>query len=156
MARQRDRRNISRNKVYKYWEENTDKLGPLPSGICAIWSDSCFACGNNRYLEVCHIVPRVFGGSDDASNLHILCKRCHGESEALKAYWLWLRWKRFNEWQSYQYHLYDLVKKCEIPLDTATIFLMTPEENIRYVKNIMNQLFWLCDENSLNYIPGQP
>ena len=34
-------------------------------------------CGNTRFLEIHHIVPRKQGGSNQAENLQILCSRCH-------------------------------------------------------------------------------
>jgi hypothetical protein len=56
----------------------------------------CFACGtyderwdrpqtsqdrwNRAELERAHIVPGALGGSDDASNVILLCKQCHRES----------------------------------------------------------------------------
>jgi hypothetical protein len=56
----------------------------------------CFAC--LRYgIDVtrAHIVPRgiIENGSDDASNIHMLCATCHRDSEALRTpeeYWPWL------------------------------------------------------------------
>ena len=55
----------------------------------------CFACGMNGDnvggVERCHILARCCGGSDDASNLHMLCRICHKDSEALdgERYWSW-------------------------------------------------------------------
>ena len=145
MARQRHRRNISREKVYNYWVEKQDQLGELSIGGSYIWWNSCFACGNNRFLEVCHIVPMAFGGSDEPENLQILCKRCHGESECLKAYWPWLKWKRANEWQDWKYHWLDLTKKCNIEFPAYDLRVVTEEENRAYFNSIMNQLYWLCE-----------
>lgn len=34
-------------------------------------------CGNNRFLEVHHLVQRAAGGSNEASNLVTLCSACH-------------------------------------------------------------------------------
>lgn len=53
----------------------------------------CFACGWHRRLERCHINAKVTGGSDEVSNLHLLCGWCHRLSEGLEGegYWEWLR-----------------------------------------------------------------
>lgn len=53
----------------------------------------CFACGFIRPLARAHITARVEGGSDDASNLHLLCRRCHTTSEYLSGdrYWRWFQ-----------------------------------------------------------------
>ena len=37
----------------------------------------CELCGDKRNLEVHHIIPVVCGGSDDVSNLVVVCGRCH-------------------------------------------------------------------------------
>ncbi len=52
---------------------------------------TCFACGMDG-SERAHIVARSVGGSDGCENLHILCHRCHKDSEYLEgsAYMDWL------------------------------------------------------------------
>jgi len=37
-------------------------------------------CGNTRFLEIHHVVPRSRGGSNRAENLTTLCSRCHAFS----------------------------------------------------------------------------
>ena len=75
----------------------------MPSGdaICDWWlgdprikccmSDCCWRCGKPGIVQRCHIQSRHEGGSDEASNLHLLCITCHRDSEYLDgdAYWLW-------------------------------------------------------------------
>lgn len=55
--------------------------------------ETCFACGICAPLDRAHIVARSEGGSDRASNLHLLCRMCHELSEALSgiSYWRWFR-----------------------------------------------------------------
>ena len=38
---------------------------------------ACARCGSTDQMTVDHIVPMARGGSDDLSNLQILCKRCN-------------------------------------------------------------------------------
>lgn len=38
---------------------------------------ACARCGSTEKLAVDHVVPMARGGSDDPSNLQILCKRCN-------------------------------------------------------------------------------
>lgn len=52
----------------------------------------CFACGfDARPLYRAHIQARSTGGPDDPSNLHMLCRACHEDSEYLEGerYWQW-------------------------------------------------------------------
>ena len=37
----------------------------------------CEMCGSEEGLEVHHIIPVSCGGSDDESNLKVLCGKCH-------------------------------------------------------------------------------
>jgi hypothetical protein len=58
----------------------------------------CFACGmtgRGGSLDRAHILARCNGGSDDPSNIHMLCRLCHKDSETLdgEAYWSWF-WQR--------------------------------------------------------------
>lgn len=58
----------------------------------------CMACGqnyDNKYngrLDRAHILASSIQGSNHISNIHSLCKTCHGESEELYGltYWMWL------------------------------------------------------------------
>lgn len=38
---------------------------------------TCVRCGSTRRLEVHHIVELVHGGSNELSNLELLCHHCH-------------------------------------------------------------------------------
>lgn len=55
--------------------------------------ETCFACGLKGAVSRAHILPRWQGGSDDACNLHLLCRMCHELSEGYGAmeYWKWFR-----------------------------------------------------------------
>lgn len=58
--------------------------------------DECFACCRAMpVLERAHIIPRRHGGKANWANIHILCDRCHTESEDLTGteYWDWF-WSR--------------------------------------------------------------
>jgi hypothetical protein len=54
--------------------------------------------------ERCHIVPKHQGGTDDVSNLHLLCAACHVESENLtgSVYWAWFDRK---PWHDHYFHI---------------------------------------------------
>lgn len=72
---------------------------PKRAAICEHWEDkiedldgNCFACGSSLRVERAHIVPLCEGGTNDVSNLHLLCATCHIDSEPLPVdlYWAWL------------------------------------------------------------------
>lgn len=73
-----------KKEIYDYWAERIDGLdedrynfGPLKDHYC------CFACGSYHRIERAHIVPLCDGGTNDVSNLHLLCAMCHIDSEML-------------------------------------------------------------------------
>lgn len=144
MAKQPSRKFIPRKKVFNYWSSLGECLPPMPNGNRHASFEECFACGDSRNLEVCHIIPRVFGGSDDIDNLHILCKRCHGESEGLKKYWEWLSFKRQNEWKWWAIHLQELMDKCKIPYPEFIYREEEDENNKLKMREVMVSLFWLA------------
>ena len=37
----------------------------------------CVLCDSTHHLEVDHIIPVAFGGTDTADNLRTLCRDCH-------------------------------------------------------------------------------
>lgn len=72
--------------------------------------ESCFCCGATGKLERAHIKALVSGGDNSVSNIHILCKKCHLDSEGLSGdnYW---RWFLSCEWQDPLCHDYDNIIK---------------------------------------------
>ena len=83
---------ICKDRIEGFWKER--KLSPFEhrrkssgyiSGsikyeVLAKAKLRCLLCGapdKERALEVDHIVPRAFGGSDDISNLQALCYKCN-------------------------------------------------------------------------------
>ena len=85
-----------KSQVFDHWKDHLDRLG-----FFIDWGEpSCWACGfhygakydirrgdvgwdkvlqcwNKIPLQRCHIVPRSLGGTDDASNLFLMCRECH-------------------------------------------------------------------------------
>ena len=87
----------SQSKIADYWMENMPEH--LYDGQIEI--KQCWACGFfGGRIERAHILPRCEGGSDDEQNLHLLCRPCHQQSEALSGerYWDWYEQKLLNEW----------------------------------------------------------
>jgi len=79
----RKRNMPSRKRIVSFWQDKLDG---------ATYEDSCWKCGYDRgTMERAHIKAVIDGGSDDVSNLHLLCKNCHLDSEIYSgdAYYFW-------------------------------------------------------------------
>ena len=96
--------------IRRYWVEaglaerkrHSDQSDFLEKGFC-------FACLWERGAVRAHIVARCDGGSDDVSNLHMLCKSCHNASEWIVGedqYWRW-----FDERTCYDSTLESMVTR---------------------------------------------
>jgi ribosomal protein L37E len=78
-------------EIVSYWIDKKDD-----SSLGMDWTDAherCWRCGYSSRLERCHIVPKSLGGSDDPSNLILMCKRCHKEAPNVKDknfMWTWI------------------------------------------------------------------
>lgn len=88
------RKNIKCNyqEIVDYWFSRVDECGLSVDAAEA--HVRCWRCGHERGLERCHIVPSSLGGSDEPSNLVLLCKRCHLENPNVsdpEIMWDWIR-----------------------------------------------------------------
>ena len=106
----------SQNLIYQYWHFAEGQQTLLERGIklenqLDVFGKpklDCFACGDVLKVERCHIVAKTLGGDDDVSNLHLLCAKCHVESEFIPAskYWIWFEYVLNNEWQEFTEHIF--------------------------------------------------
>jgi hypothetical protein len=84
----RVRKMPTREKIFEYWADKLDLQGD---------DNTCFKCsftsGAGVAVDRAHILSVFDGGSDDVSNLHLLCGNCHLESEIWfgDAYFYWLK-----------------------------------------------------------------
>ena len=101
------------NKIHEFWAKTLIELGKTRSFELELNDDEiedlqhimyrvqpfCFACGLHGELNRAHILARQEGGSDEIENLHLLCPKCHVESEYMKGelYWHWLKTKDMNK-----------------------------------------------------------
>ena len=83
------------SEMVAYWSQDEDECG-----LSVDWAEAherCWACARKRgerNLERCHIIPRALGGSNSASNLVLLCSRCHKQAPNVSdpsSMWFWLR-----------------------------------------------------------------
>ena len=54
-------------------------------------------------LQRCHIVPRSLGGSDDVSNLFLMCKECHDLAPNTLSKDVFFQWVEHQSWFSRKY-----------------------------------------------------
>ena len=79
-------------EISDYWAQNFDE-----SGLSVDWTEAtslCWRCAHKRNLQRCHIIPRALGGSEEPSNLVLLCAQCHSEAPNVndpEFMWVWLR-----------------------------------------------------------------
>ena len=81
----RNNSNIKTIDVINYWLKSDIFINkPTINFKLSLGEETCFCCGDHRgNLEKAHIIPVSSGGSDDISNIHILCKSCHLRTESL-------------------------------------------------------------------------
>lgn len=49
-------------------------------------------------LQRCHIVPKSLGGSDETSNLFLMCRECHDKAPNTTSKELFLTWVKSQNW----------------------------------------------------------
>lgn len=89
-------------QIRDYWfSEEGIELLRKKTGLILASKAGCMTCGTLGYVECCHIVAKVNGGSYNESNLHLLCKNCHIESEYFEdeRYWRWFRNKYIRDYK---------------------------------------------------------
>lgn len=83
----------SRKKIFNYWKEQKPEITTKHIDQD---ENMCFSCGRPQ-PQRCHIIANVNGGSEELSNLHLLCQSCHGIQEGLRTgmgedfYYYWLK-----------------------------------------------------------------
>ena len=90
----KERRKIktSKKEIVDYWSGHVDECG-----LSVDWADAdcrCWRCGCKKNLQRCHIIPDSLGGKDEASNLVLLCTRCHEDGPNVKdpeIMWDWIK-----------------------------------------------------------------
>lgn len=91
--------------------------------------ETCFCCGATGKLERAHIKALALGGDNSVENIHLLCKKCHLDSEPLSgnSYWTWFLSCERKDPLSHEYeHVYksmgfnDLVSVSEYYLEKSS------------------------------------
>lgn len=79
-------------QIVDYWDKNVCEEDL--SVDFAEAHERCWRCGCECKLHRCHIIPHSLGGVDNASNLVLLCNRCHREApnvNDVEFFWEWLK-----------------------------------------------------------------
>ena len=115
------------NYDYVHWGEN-EPIGKESLTRClSSWNKASF-------LERCHIIPKSLGGTDDASNLLLLCKPCHKESPDLKNPKYIKRWVAEKEnFQKELYHSLANMLKYEENAGLSEYICKNNEAFLKYV-----------------------
>lgn len=84
------------NRIRPYWREH--EKNKYFNVNWDVTDKTCFACGLDcKTIDKAHIKPKRFFNSDKEantpSNIHLLCRVCHTNSEMLSddAYWEWMK-----------------------------------------------------------------
>lgn len=95
----RDDIKTSKKECIEYWKKHINE-----SEIGTDWDTAdcrCWRCGRQADLQRCHIIPDALGGKDEASNIVLLCDKCHEEGpnvEDSEIMWDWIKaYARPNE-----------------------------------------------------------
>jgi hypothetical protein len=114
----------SKSRIVEYWRSGDRLYEEL--GILVDWGEpQCWACGQwwwGRYdmddstpiprrwerppLQRCHVIPRSLGGSDEPSNLVLMCSECHDLSPDVSDRGFFVRWMQAQCW--YQREVYKI------------------------------------------------
>ncbi|EFU41017.1 hypothetical protein PVOR_15329 [Paenibacillus vortex V453] len=105
----------SKSKIFEYWMNWLDKKG-------IDWGEPCcWACGrfwedkydikkpratreeiiknwDNVPLQRCHIVAKQFDGTDEPSNLFLMCRDCHDKAPNTRSVEAFLIWTEKQNW----------------------------------------------------------
>jgi len=86
-------RRRNRSKINEY-NNKRKRMGIRKNGkelikrYLHLQTGKCFICGETKTLQVHHIKPRVFGGTNEPTNLMLLCKIHHFKfEEATYSFW---------------------------------------------------------------------
>jgi hypothetical protein len=67
------------------WERPPNSVlipAEIKERVIRAFGGACFACGSKASAHVDHIIPRYAGGSNDESNLQLLCGTCNTRKRA--------------------------------------------------------------------------
>ena len=158
--------NNLKKQIIEFWDsEEGIELLSKKTGIVRSYSNGCFACGFLDRLEMCHIVAKAKGGSYSVKNLHLLCCKCHEESEDFNngdnRYWRWFRKKYIRDFKEPfqqledQLNLVDLsfkqiFKLCYLGKKDEAIKIIAAQHSAYLAKDIKEKIIQKIPEEGLD------
>lgn len=105
----------SKAEIFEYWKDWLIKegfdLGEPCCWACGRWWDTRYdvqdpeaswdeirRAWNRVPLQRCHIIPRSLGGSNDPSNLFLMCRECHDRAPNTTSREAFLTWVKGQSW----------------------------------------------------------
>ncbi len=93
----------SKSRIARHWRHKLVDWGEPSCWACGKYEEDSECKNSNeepfkswdgaKFLERCHIIPKMLGGSNQCSNLVLLCRQCHKESPDVKNpkfMWKWI------------------------------------------------------------------
>ena len=130
-------RQLKLNKINDYWLGEFDYLEDYPT---------CFICGKDSYLEVCHLTPKSLGGSNECDNLVLLCKRCHSKAPNIRHKEVMIRYVHET---AKEYNLLFHIKNSELKKIIESTFII-----IERLKKISDKHIF-TNEDFINFVSNQ-
>lgn len=125
----------SKIQIFRYWKDRLQDFG-----IFIDWGEpSCWACGFHygiKYdvkakdtswkkildgweripLQRCHIIPRSLGGSDERSNLFLMCRECHDLQPNTALPEIFFEWARAqSSWMRESAKIEETLRSFDVP-----------------------------------------
>lgn len=139
----------SREKIAEFWQPRVEEFGIYHIHQDDLPHNECWACGNAMRIERCHIEAYMDGGSNDASNLVLLCENCHTHSETLSipTFWAWIRNMREKRWKPPVLHSLDRLE--DYGFDLETMKKKVEEMGVDGLKRKMTFALGVCKKDDL-------
>ena len=126
--------------IFEYWKdwlgEHCFDWGEPSCWACRIWYDDKYdikssdaswsdilKCWDKVPLQRCHIIPKMLGGSDEPSNLFLMCPECHDLAPDTDSQEIFFRWVSEQNWFRRRFEkLETQFKTYELEFDDPEIY----------------------------------
>lgn len=133
--------------IVKYWffERMIEESGLSVDASEA--HERCWRCGCKKNLERCHIIPHSLGGTDEPSNLVLLCKRCHIDNPNItdpEIMWDWIRAYAVSFYDTFWDYLgmkeYEFIYHKSFVSELIDLEITDVHEANKLIKNLMPKI----------------